>query len=128
MICLIVILDQHCPSVTVDYTGFSITWNETFSGVIVEAPCTGDNLNGNNIIHSIYLAMCINCIAKSFSGRKLWWWWLTTNPPSFTYNCQQILSQLICWPVYQCFFCKNVFGQQSIKVFYHLSFVLYCIL
>ena len=40
-------LDQSCPSVTVNYTGFSITWNETLAGVTVEAPCTGDNLNGS---------------------------------------------------------------------------------
>ena len=28
------------------YTGFNITWNETLSGVTVEAPCIGHNLNG----------------------------------------------------------------------------------
>ena len=39
-------LDQSCPSVTVNYTGFSITWNETLAGVTVEAPCTGDDLDG----------------------------------------------------------------------------------
>ena len=40
------ILDQFCNPVTVDYNGFNITWNETQSGIIVEAPCTGDRLNG----------------------------------------------------------------------------------
>ena len=52
-----VLLDQFCPSVTVNYTGFSITWNETLAGVTVEAPCTGDDLNGKvydyNLIYSI---------------------------------------------------------------------------
>ena len=42
-------LDKSCPSVTVNYTGFSITWNETLAGVTVEAPCTGDNLNGTSL-------------------------------------------------------------------------------
>ena len=41
-----VLLGQSCPSVTVDYGGFSITWNETLAGVTVEAPCTGDGLDG----------------------------------------------------------------------------------
>ena len=49
MIYLNVLLDQSCPSVTVNYTGFSITWNETLAGVTVEAPCTGDGLNGKAI-------------------------------------------------------------------------------
>ena len=40
-------LDQSCPSVMVNYTGFSITWNKTLAGVTVEAPCTGDKLNGS---------------------------------------------------------------------------------
>ena len=31
---------------TVNYTGFNITWNETLAGVTVEAPCTGDDLSG----------------------------------------------------------------------------------
>ena len=39
-------VDKTCSSVTVAYTGFSIMWNETLAGVTVEAPCTGDNLNG----------------------------------------------------------------------------------
>ena len=41
-----VLPDQSCFSVTVEYTGFSITWNETSAGVTLEAPCTGANLNG----------------------------------------------------------------------------------
>ena len=58
MIYLNVLLDQSCSSVTVDYTGFSITWNETLAGVTVEAPCTGDGLDGKAIyfIVSIKLA------------------------------------------------------------------------
>ena len=32
-----------------NYTGFSVTWNETLVGVTVEAPCTGSGLNGNII-------------------------------------------------------------------------------
>ena len=39
-------LDQLCDPVTVDYTGFSITWNETQAGITAEAPCTGHGLNG----------------------------------------------------------------------------------
>ena len=39
-------LDQFCNPVTVDYNGFNITWNETQSGITVEAPCTRDGLNG----------------------------------------------------------------------------------
>ena len=46
IIYLNVLLDQSCPSVTVNYTGFRITWNETLAGVTVEAPCTGDDLSG----------------------------------------------------------------------------------
>ena len=49
MIYLNILLDQSCPSVTVTYTGFSITWNKTLAGVTVEAPCTGDDLNGKAI-------------------------------------------------------------------------------
>jgi len=33
--------------VTVYYTGFNVTWNETLVGITVEAPCTGTGLNGN---------------------------------------------------------------------------------
>ena len=57
MIYLNVLLDQSCPSVTVNYGGFSITWNETLAGVTVEAPCTGDDLDGkaNYFIVSIKL-------------------------------------------------------------------------
>ena len=43
---MFILLDQSCPTVTVEYTGFSITWNKTLVGATVEAPCTGDNLNG----------------------------------------------------------------------------------
>ena len=50
-------LDQSCPAVTANYTGFSITWNETLAGVTAEAPCTGDNLNGKNVIY--YMQKCI---------------------------------------------------------------------
>ena len=31
---------------TVEYSGFSITWNETLIGDTVDAPCTGTGLNG----------------------------------------------------------------------------------
>ena len=31
---------------TVKYSGFSITWNETLIGDTVDAPCTGTGLNG----------------------------------------------------------------------------------
>ena len=47
---MFILLDQFCPTVTVEYTGFSITWNKTLAGVTVEAPCTGDNLNGKLMI------------------------------------------------------------------------------
>ena len=39
-------LDQLCDPVTVNYTGFSITWNETQAGITAEALCTGHGLNG----------------------------------------------------------------------------------
>lgn len=45
-----VFLDQSCQSVTVDYQGFDITWNETVVGVTVKAPCTGTGLNGQSCI------------------------------------------------------------------------------
>ena len=51
-------LDQSCSSVTVEYTGFSITWNETTSGVTVEAPCTGDNLNGKICNYGLIICKC----------------------------------------------------------------------
>ena len=35
-----------CNPVTVMYTGFNITWNETQVGDTVEASCTGDDLAG----------------------------------------------------------------------------------
>ncbi|XP_065905683.1 latrophilin-like protein LAT-2 isoform X2 [Dysidea avara] len=40
------ILNQFCYPVTVNYTGFNVTWNETLVGVTVETPCTGPGLNG----------------------------------------------------------------------------------
>ena len=40
------LLDRYCNPATVDYGGFNITWNETQSGNIIEAPCTGQGLNG----------------------------------------------------------------------------------
>ena len=39
-------IDQLCNPVTVNYTRFNVTWNETLVGVTVEAPCTGHGLNG----------------------------------------------------------------------------------
>ena len=42
----ICITDQLCNSVTVNYNGFNITWNETQVGITVEASCTGHGLNG----------------------------------------------------------------------------------
>ncbi|XP_065909246.1 uncharacterized protein [Dysidea avara] len=39
-------LNQFCNPVTVNYTGFNVTWNETLVGVTVEAPCTAPGLNG----------------------------------------------------------------------------------
>ena len=41
-------LVQFCNPVTVDYNGFTITWNEIQSGitVTVETLCTVDGLNG----------------------------------------------------------------------------------
>ena len=51
-----------------NYTGFSITWNETLSGVTVGAPCTGDNLNGkvDNFIvcTQVNLINCTGCSNK----------------------------------------------------------------
>ena len=41
-----VLPDQFCFPVTVEYAGFTITWNETSASVTLEAPCTGANLNG----------------------------------------------------------------------------------
>ena len=38
---------------TVNYAGFSVTWNETLVGVTVEVPCTASGLNGNIIIINI---------------------------------------------------------------------------
>ena len=41
------ILDQQfCDPVTVNYSGFNITWNATQVGITVEVPCTGHGLNG----------------------------------------------------------------------------------
>lgn len=40
-------IDQLCNPVTVNYTGFNVTWNETLVGVTVEAACTGHGLNGD---------------------------------------------------------------------------------
>ena len=39
----------------VEYTGFSITWNATKTGITVEAPCTGPGLKGwyNIVITSV---------------------------------------------------------------------------
>ena len=44
-----ILLDQSCSTVTVEYTGFNITWNKTLAGVTAEASCTGDNLNGKKL-------------------------------------------------------------------------------
>jgi len=38
--------DQFCDPVTVEYTGFTITWNKTLVGATIEVPCTGSGLNG----------------------------------------------------------------------------------
>ena len=38
--------DQFCNPVTVNYSRFNITWNETQVGITVEASCTGHGLNG----------------------------------------------------------------------------------
>ena len=72
MIYLNVLLDQSCPSVTVNYTGFSITWNEALAGVTVEAPCTREDLNGKiySYCYSIkktlmHYKCCYTCASKS---------------------------------------------------------------
>lgn len=39
-------LDQSCNPITINYTGFSVRWNETLVGITVETPCTGHGLNG----------------------------------------------------------------------------------
>ena len=39
-------IGKVCKSEMVNYTGFSITWNETLVGVTVEIPCTGEGLDG----------------------------------------------------------------------------------
>ena len=44
--CFTIDRSMTCYPVTVNYIEFIITWNETSSGVTVEAPCTGTNLNG----------------------------------------------------------------------------------
>ena len=38
-----------------EYRGFNITWNETVSGITVEAPCAGVGLSGqcNMQLHGI---------------------------------------------------------------------------
>lgn len=38
--------EQFCNPVTVSYDGFNITWNKTQIGITVEAPCTGQGLDG----------------------------------------------------------------------------------
>lgn len=40
-------VDRFCHPVTLNYPGyFSIKWNETKSGVTVDAPCNAPKLNG----------------------------------------------------------------------------------
>ena len=43
---ILLTIDQYCDAVTVNYSGFNITWNATLVGITVEAPCTGYGLNG----------------------------------------------------------------------------------
>ena len=59
--------DRFCSPVTVNYSGFNVTWNETLVGVTVEAPCTGPGLNGKHqeyilvllaINHSFMFKIC----------------------------------------------------------------------
>ena len=38
--------DRYCNQVSVSYSGFNVTWNETLVGVIVEESCTGPGLSG----------------------------------------------------------------------------------
>ena len=44
-------IDQFCYPTTVNYTTFTITWNETQAGATIEAACTGSGLNGKLIFH-----------------------------------------------------------------------------
>ena len=41
-----ILLDQFCDPITVNYSGFNITWNTTQVGITVEVPCAGHGLNG----------------------------------------------------------------------------------
>ena len=45
-ICMFDLDDRYCNQVSVRYSGFNVTWNETLVGVTVEASCTGPGLNG----------------------------------------------------------------------------------
>ena len=49
-------MDHYCNQVTVEYSGFDITWNETISGRTKEALCTGPGLNGD---YCTYVCHCL---------------------------------------------------------------------
>ena len=49
-----VLLDQSCQSVTVNYQGFNITWNDTLSGITAKSPCVRVGLNGQELCKDSY--------------------------------------------------------------------------
>ena len=49
-----ILVDQSCQSVTVNYEGFDITWNDTLAGDTVEAPCMGPGLAGQSCSTAFY--------------------------------------------------------------------------
>ena len=66
-------------------------------------------------------------IAENFGSRKLWQIWrFATDPPKFYLPTISILAILLCKVANPSMFClPNTYWQQSAKIFYHQSFVLY---
>ena len=57
--------DQFCNPVTVNYTGFNVTWNETLVGRTVEVPCSGPGLNGNYCMYGKFQRENCHCVSQS---------------------------------------------------------------
>ena len=58
-------LDQYCDAVTVNYSGFNITWNATLVGITVEAHCTGYGLNGQLMKQFVH-GHQLTCVSLTF--------------------------------------------------------------
>ena len=70
-------VDKFCNPVTQSYDDFTVTWNKTLAGVMVEAPCTGVGLDGLIFIHdNLYIMIFAQVLYKedvkeAMNGKKI---------------------------------------------------------